>query len=150
MKEIITKAVIGKGKEETFENYFFETENNITIILGCWVINHSFKAIKSEDNDIEVSGGFDVNVWYAYDDNNVTKTNVMTKRVSYADKVKISGITSISDIIVSFLKEPSIIDTKIGKGKMMVRISKEFEVEVIDEVRVKIDEIGSDISNGKH
>ena len=39
-KEIVTKAVIGKGKKTTNLNHSVETEDNINTVLGCWVINH--------------------------------------------------------------------------------------------------------------
>lgn len=39
-KEIVTKAIIGKGKKYFKDNYSLEASNNPTTILGCWVINH--------------------------------------------------------------------------------------------------------------
>lgn len=39
-KEIVTKAVIGKGKKYFKDNYSMDVENKPTTILGCWVINH--------------------------------------------------------------------------------------------------------------
>lgn len=39
-KEIVTKAVIGKGKKYFKNNYNMMVENNANTILGCWVINH--------------------------------------------------------------------------------------------------------------
>ena len=145
MQEIITKAVVGKGKKETLENYFFDIENNPTVILGCWVVNHTFKAIKTEDDAIEVNGIFDINVWYAYSIDSDTKTDVITKRVTYSDEIDVILSKNVSrgskeEIIAHCLKQPSCTNTKIGKGKMMITISKELQVEVIDEVRIKIDE----------
>ena len=42
-KEIVTKAVIGKGKKYFKNNYNLLAEHNANTILGCWVINHKFK-----------------------------------------------------------------------------------------------------------
>lgn len=39
-KEIVTKAIIGKGKKYFKDNYDMEVSNTPTTILGCWVINH--------------------------------------------------------------------------------------------------------------
>jgi len=39
-KEIVTKAVIGKGKKYYKNSYVIETEHVPTTVLGCWVINH--------------------------------------------------------------------------------------------------------------
>ena len=48
-KEIVTKAVIGKGKKSFNDNYKIETQDKPTTVLGCWVINHKFKGYKSGD-----------------------------------------------------------------------------------------------------
>ena len=81
-KEIVTKAVIGKGKKYFKDNYNITTENVPTTILGCWVINHKFKGYKTNDR-IGVSGSYDVNIWYSYD--NDSKTTVVSKNISYND-----------------------------------------------------------------
>ena len=39
-KEIVTKAVIGKGKKMTSNSLQIKTEYEPNTILGCWVINH--------------------------------------------------------------------------------------------------------------
>ena len=39
-KEIVTKAILGKGKKSFKNSYNVEVENNPTTVLGCWVINH--------------------------------------------------------------------------------------------------------------
>lgn len=39
-KEIVTKAVIGKGKKTFRNTYELRTTDKIDTVLGCWVINH--------------------------------------------------------------------------------------------------------------
>ena len=39
-KEIVTKAVIGKGKKTFRDKYEAITTDKIDTILVCWVINH--------------------------------------------------------------------------------------------------------------
>ena len=39
-KEIVTKAIIGKGKKTTDKKLTINTDTNIDTVLGCWVINH--------------------------------------------------------------------------------------------------------------
>ena len=41
-KEIVTKTVIGKGKKTFNNRYSIDVNDNISTILGCWVINHKF------------------------------------------------------------------------------------------------------------
>ena len=77
-KEIVTKAIIGKGKKYFKDNYSLEASNNPTTILGCWVINHKFKGYKN-GSKVGVNGSFDVNIWYSYDKD--SKTMVATKKI---------------------------------------------------------------------
>ena len=46
-REIVTKSVIGKGKKTFTNNYTFSVTEVPTTILGCWVINHTFKGFKA-------------------------------------------------------------------------------------------------------
>lgn len=39
-KEIVTKAVIGKGKKYFKNSYTLTPTDQPTTVLGCWVINH--------------------------------------------------------------------------------------------------------------
>lgn len=39
-KEIVTKAILGKGKKTFTHKNSIETKNKPTTVLGCWVINH--------------------------------------------------------------------------------------------------------------
>ena len=79
-KEIVTKAIVGKGKKYFKNNYNIEASNKPTTVLGCWVINHKFKGYKSGEK-IGVDGSFDVNIWYSYE--NDSKTTVVNKQIKY-------------------------------------------------------------------
>ena len=59
-KEIVTKAVIAKGKKSTSNKYTLEPEEIPNTILGCWVINNTFNGTSVGDSII-VNGSFDVN-----------------------------------------------------------------------------------------
>ena len=39
-REIVTKAVLGKGKKVFNHNHYVNVTNIPTNVLGCWVINH--------------------------------------------------------------------------------------------------------------
>jgi len=41
-KEIVTKAVIGKGKKTIREDREVSFGDRLDNVLGCWVINHTF------------------------------------------------------------------------------------------------------------
>ena len=138
-KEIVTKAVIGKGKKSLKNKYEIEVEEKPTTVLGCWVINHMFEGYKNDDN-IGVSGSFDINIWYSYDSD--TKTKVVTKKIEYNDNfnMKFNNVKTMkdTDIIVRSLTQPSCSDVTINDNKINFVIDKELGVEIVGETKVKI------------
>ena len=139
-KEIVTKAVIGKGKKLFKDNYSIQIDNAPTTILGCWVINHVFKGYKTNEK-IGVSGSYDVNIWYSYD--NDSKTAVVNKNISYDDlfNVKLrenADLSNDTDIIVRTLKQPNCSGVNINNKNILFDIEKELGVEVVGETKVKI------------
>lgn len=137
-KEIVTKAVIGKGKKYYKNTYNINTEYEPTTVLGCWVINHKFKGIE-ENKKITITGSFDVNIWYSYD--NDTKTTVVTKPIKYKETVTVhekNSTDSTKDIIVRSLKQPTCVNAR-EKGKSIeFEIEKELGIEVVGDTKVKI------------
>ena len=140
-KEIVTKAIIGKGKKYFKNNYSIKASDNPTTVLGCWVINHKFKGYKSGEK-IGVDGSYDVNIWYSYE--NDSKTTVVNKKVDYNDifnvKVKENAdLTGDTDIIVRTLKQPTCSKVNIeDDGTITFDIEKELGVEIVGETKVKI------------
>ena len=140
-KEIVTKAIVGKGKKYFKNNYSIKADDNPSTVLGCWVINHKFKGYKSGDK-IGVDGSYDVNIWYSYD--NDSKTTVINKKVEYNDlfNVKTKESTDLSgdtDIIVRTLKQPTCSKVEIGSdGNIEFVIEKELGVEIVGETKMKI------------
>lgn len=139
-KEIVTKAIIGKGKKIFKDNYSIEVEKVPTTILGCWVINHKFKGYKSGEK-IGVSGSYDVNIWYSYD--NDSKTTVVNKNISYDNlfSVKVKENSNLSDdvdIIVRTLKQPNCLGVNFNNQIISFDIEKELGVELVGETKVKI------------
>ncbi len=139
-KEIVTKAIIGKGKKVTNGTYYLTTEEVPNTILGCWVINHNFNG-RNNNNSVTVDGGFDVNVWYSYD--NDSKTSVSTGKFNYSDKMNVklyneSEMDYNSEIIVRSLSQPTVTNVEIEDNKVKLDISKELGVEIVGDTKVKI------------
>lgn len=137
-KEIVTKAVIGKGKKKYKDNYQITVEHEPSTVLGCWIINHNFQAQEKNDK-IAIEGSFDANVWYSYD--NDTKTTVVTKNITYTAEesltVEQKGIDN-KDIIIRSLKQPTCTSAK-EEGKIInLEIEKELGIEIIGDTKVKI------------
>lgn len=140
-KEIVTKAIVGKGKKYFKNNYNISTTDNPSTVLGCWVINHKFKGYKTGDK-IGVDGSYDVNIWYSYD--NDSKTTVINKKVDYNDLFNVktkanADLSSDTDIIVRTLKQPTCTKVDIDKdGVINFDIEKELGVEIVGETKMKI------------
>lgn len=140
-KEIVTKAIVGKGKKSFKNTYTAQADNEPSTILGCWIINHNFKGSKI-NNQIGVTGSYDVNIWYSYD--NDSKTAVINKKIDYEDLFNVTikedaNIDNNTDIIVRCLKQPSCSDVNIKDGKTVsFNIEKELGVEVVGESKIKI------------
>ena len=136
-REIVTKAVIAKGKKLFTSNHEVISTNKPSTILGVWVINHNFNGIKNND-EIRINGSYDVNVWYSYD--NDTKTEVLKETNQYSEIVRMREREEADDeqIIVRSLKQPNCIKVDIDGDKIKYTIEKELGVELVGDVKVKV------------
>ena len=136
-KEIVTKAVIAKGKKNSTNKYTLETEEVPNTILGCWVINHTFNGTNL-GNKVLVSGSFDVNVWYSYD--NDSKTAVSTQKFNYSDtmRLNVDDVSSSNVVIVKSIQQPTVSDVSIKDGIVNLNINKELGIEIVGDTKIKV------------
>lgn len=138
-KEIVTKAVIGKGKKLFVSDNTVTVSNNPSTILGCWVINHNFQGKKNGDQII-INGSYDVNIWYSYD--NDSKTDVIKEVNTYQEIVRMRNLndnSSNEEIIVRSLKQPTCANITIDGNQINYTIEKELGIELVGDVKVKIE-----------
>ena len=136
-KEIVTKAVLSKGKR------LFTTTNQVSVenpstVLGCWVINHTFQGVRDADK-IVIDGSYDVNIWYSYDHD--TKTNVVKQTDKYHEVIHMREHDGETDeeVIVRSLKQPSCIKTDLSENVITYTIEKELGIELVGDVKVKVE-----------
>ena len=138
-KEIVTKAVIGKGKKYFKNKYTLEASEKPSTILGCWIINNKFNG-KLDNNDALVTGSFDINIWYSTD--NDTRTNVIKETINYSDliniKSKIDTNLTDAEIIVKALRQPECVNVNINNNEIDFEIEKEIGIEVVGDTMIKI------------
>ena len=136
-REIVTKAVVSKGKK-LFTSTNTVTVNNPSTILGCWVINHNFNGVK-EGNKIIIDGSYDVNIWYSYD--NDTKTDVVRETNKYSEVINMRERDNSSgeEIIVRSLKQPNCVKVDIDNNNIVYTIEKELGIELVGDIKVKIE-----------
>ncbi|MDO5569009.1 MAG: outer spore coat protein CotE [bacterium] len=102
-------------------------------------MTHQFDG-SEQDGKIIITGSFDVNIWYSYD--NDTKTTVLNKTVDYKETVSVNQRYSTDsrnkDIIVRSLKQPNCVNVNIVNGIIEFDIEKELGVEIVGDTKVKI------------
>lgn len=142
-REIITKAVIGKGRKFTEDKHVVNPTHQPSSILGCWIINHLYNAKRKGEEFVEVNGSYDINVWYSYNDH--TKTEVVTERVNYSDQIKLSvkdkqTVGNKVDVYAKVLQQPNSTSCTIdqAKQKIQTEVEREFLVEVIGDTKVSV------------
>lgn len=142
MKEIVTKAIIGKSKKDYKNIYTVEVEKDPSTVLGCWIINHKFQA-KEEGNKVRIDGNFDVNIWYSYD--NDSKTIVNSKTINYTEleevKLTTASDNTNKDIIIRVLKQPTCISAKEEGKTINLEVEKTLGIEIIGDAKVRIAEV---------
>lgn len=141
-REIITKAVCGKGRKFSQDAHQLAPPDSISTILGAWIINHTFEATKVEDA-VEITGSYDINIWYAHRDN--SKTDVAKHAVSYVDRVPLSYFDrnvrdNTVEVVALETQPPNCIEATIteGQAQMLVRVERDFLVELIGETKLTV------------
>ncbi len=142
-REIITKAVCGKGRKFSQATHSVTPSHRPSSILGCWVINHLYNAKIKSKNTVEINGSYEINIWYSYNDN--TKTEAITERVTYSDKVPLSVkdencLNDDFDVIAKVIQQPNCLNCTIeNKGhKIAVEIEREFIVQIIGDTKIAV------------
>ena len=137
----MTKTVIAKGKKRTETTVTLKPPNSPTSILGCWVINHTHQA-KKVGKFIEVTGKFDVNVWYSHQDH--SKTSVFTESIPYKDRIRLhyrdEPTSGHEEVIVDVIQHPNCTEAIISEcgEKFFITIERELIAEVVGETKVCI------------
>ena len=139
-KEIVTKAVIGKGKKNFITNHTVTPEIAPSTILGCWIINHNFKGYRTGES-VKIEGSYDVNIWYSC--LNDTKTEVVKQTNNYLENVVVpfnggGDISSEDEVIVRSLKQPSSVKAERVDGSINYTVEKELGIELVGDTKIKI------------
>jgi spore coat protein E len=134
-REIITKAVVAKGRKFSQCTHTISPSQKPASILGGWIINHNYDAQKN-GKTVEVEGTYDINVWYSYNEN--TKTEVVTECVEYVDVIKLrykddNFIDDEHEVICKALQQPNCLEVTISPNgnKIIVQAEREHLAEVI-------------------
>jgi spore coat protein E len=145
IREILTKAVIGKGRRFfSVTTMMPETEGIVDKILSTAMINHETTASK-EKNVVHVKGSYDIHVWYAYSDEK--ETAISRETVTYDAEISLenalrNNILATDDIIAEEILPPYATDVRIETGIIYVDVDFEIGVEVIGETKMRVAILG--------
>lgn len=140
VREIVTRAVIAKGRKIIKLRTTLESSDDITSVLGCWIINHDFTTTLN-NNVVGVLGSFEADIWYSSDNN--TKTNVLRKAIDYEECIKVKEvvedtISNNCDTLLRVLQQPTCTNALITDEGIALDIVLEVIVEVIGETKIMI------------
>jgi spore coat protein E len=141
-REIITKAVCGKGRRFSHVSHTVTPPFSPTSILGAWIINNQYEAVQSGDG-VEVVGTYDINIWYSHDRN--TKTDVAKETLSYVEVVPLTYLDkkhkpATAEVAAVATQEPNCVEASISSSgdSVIIRVEREYQVELVAETKVCI------------
>ena len=145
IREIVTKAVIGKG-DRTFNTSVVmpETTGLVIRVLGAVMTKHHVNAEKSGDL-IEISGSYEIHVWYTYD--NDEKTDIVRTTVDYGDIIELryalrDNLLDSDEVTAEEIVAPYATDVRIEAGMIHVDVAFEVAAEVIGETKMRVAILG--------
>jgi len=149
LREIITKAVCGSGKKYfQYANYLKLPENHIpTQILGTSITQLKMRepavapAARQEDTGIRVSGTYELNVWYSY--NNSRGTDIAREVIGFEETEPLSEYDSSSISLVEaralVIKAPQCVEAAVERdNRIKVLVELGFFVEIVGETKVRV------------
>lgn len=141
IREIVTKAVIAKGKKTIDLSEQISTEIKPYSILGCWVINHEFEASKTSMDCVKIIGSFEINIWYS--ETNNTKTDIIRQKIEYTKDIQIKTIVkdfieNTDDILARIIQHPTVVNAKIFDDYIETDVTLEILAEIIGETKMKV------------
>ena len=145
IREIVTKAVIGKGSRK-FEMpvRMPAVRGAVGRVLGAFITNHRMDAKRSDDL-IEVKGVYDIHVWYTHALD--AESDIVRFTVNYGDAIELidplrTNLLDTDEITAEELTAPFATDVWIDEGIIVVEISFEVGVEVIGETKMRVAILG--------
>ena len=140
-REIVTRAVVGKGRISNNNEAVIRTTNNPSKVLGCWIINHYF--VNSYENGQAIARGkYDLHIWYGFDDDR--DTNVYKQTIDYVENydVKMKNkeqLVEENELIGKCIKYPTCTSLNLNDdGSISVKIEKELSLDIIGETKLTV------------
>lgn len=142
IREIMTQAVIGKGRLKNQATIIMDDINDIATILGCWVVNHQYEAYIQHEK-LYVKGSFDINLWYSKND--APKSEVAVKTVEYQEEVRVYTkedvvLSNEAKLVATCPQAPVCIEAKLNEAKNVeVTIEKTILIDIVGQTKICVE-----------
>lgn len=153
-REIVTKAVCGKGRKYSSTTHHVVPEAKPSSILGCWIINHRYEAHK-EGNYVHIAGSYEINIWFSTAENR--DTDVAKQRVGYTDQIPLTELDAYCredemEVYARVVQEPNCVKAVLLStgDTVIVEVEREMEAEIIGETKLCVIVCNVDDEMDKH
>lgn len=141
VREIVTKAVVSKGKKLIKITETIDPGCDLCSILGVWVINHKYNAKIININEVKITGSAEVDIWASQNSN--TQTDVIRHNINYNELVKTRQLVKDLcndnlDVLVTITTTPSCTNVEVTENGLVVEVTLEIVVEAIGETKVQV------------
>lgn len=138
LRDIHVRATCAKGQKRFKQAFTLQTANLPETVLGYRVTSHSFVA-SPERNIVEITGQYDLHVWYAHDGGN--QTCVEKKTVCYTEHLPVVNLEGVrlgveECVKCTLVKEPRILDVHLRRTVVEIDVSVEFYAEIVGETKL--------------
>ena len=122
-REIACKTLTGKGKINQIVEKEIYINDEISKTLGCWIINLKHEIIR-KNLDIFIKGSYDIQLWYALNDNQ--KSEVYIETFEFLEKVNMS------------YRDLKVVDNEIYTKVYVPKYPTCTSMELLDDKKVKL------------
>lgn len=138
LKEIVTKAVVSKGKIVDTNEIQLSVDTSVNKAIGCWIINHNYLSVVEGDK-VYASGYYDVHVWCAI--NNSSDTILVKETIEYRDEFVLDNNNfdkENSDYRMYCIEYPSCTNLQLLNNKVLISIKKGLAIDIIGESKLLV------------
>lgn len=141
VREIVTKAVVGKGKKIIKINETITPGIDIISILGCFIINHNYNTKIVDRNHVDIAGNAEIDIWVTTKNN--TQTEIIRQTFNYTDQIKTRSLVNQLcnddlNVLVTVVNGPSCVNVEVDSDTLTIEVTLEIVIEVIGETKVQV------------
>ena len=140
-REIVTKAVVGKGRLFNNNEALVSVSNTPSKVLGCWIINHYYVS-GFENNKAVARGRYDLHIWYGFNEDSDTVVHKQT--IDYVEEFSLKmkngeTLTEENELVARCVKYPTCNSLSLNEdGTISVKIEKELSLDIIGETKLRV------------